>query len=225
MADKIKLLLVDDHDVVRQGIKSLLEGYSNFEVLAEARDGKEAFEKAVELQPDVILMDITMPEMDGFEATKLINGRCPDCKVLALTVHEDKEFILEMIVAGASGYVTKRSLADDVVHAINAVAAGEIFLPQEFIRILVEDFRRLWSKTPVEINIEEENSDLQLLSMREKEVIQLVAQGYRSAEIGETLGITTRTISRHRERIMEKLNLNSSADLVRFAIRTGLVKA
>jgi len=226
--EKIKLLLVDDHEVIRQGLKTLLEGYDNIEVIAEASNGADAISLALEHKPDVTLMDITMPGMDGIQTTKLLKQQCPNCEVLALTVHEDRQFLIEILAAGASGYVTKRSLADDVVRAIRAVARKEAFLPPKYTRMVIEYFRELLSNAPMDsglLGVEEVNSDeLKLLSKREQQVVKLVAEGFRSAQIGEMLGITTRTVSRHRARIMEKLEVNSSAGLIRFAYKTGLVE-
>ncbi len=225
---KIRILLVDDHEVIRQGLKSLLEGYEDIVVVAEASNGNDAIAMALEHKPDVTLMDISMPEMDGIEATRILKQQCPDCEVLALTVHEDSQFLFEMLEAGASGYVTKRSLTDDVIKAIKAVARKEAFLPPEYTRLLIEYFRSLISEATVSKFVDEDEKDdsmdVGILSKRELQVLRLVAEGYRSAKIGELLGITTHTVSRHRARIMDKLDLNSAAELVRFAIKKGLVK-
>ena len=224
--DKIRILLVDDHEVIRQGLKSLLEGYENIEVVAEASNGKEAISIAEEIVPDVILMDITMPDMDGIEATKIIKTKCPSCEILALTVHEDHQFLIKVLAAGASGYVTKRSIADDVVKAIRNVANKEAFLTPKYTRMVIDYFRELISKSPNDFSlfgVEDGSSvEREILSKREQQVVKLIAEGHRSSEIGEILGITTRTVSRHRARIMEKLEVNSIAGVVRFAFRTGL---
>jgi two-component system response regulator NreC len=225
--ENIRLLLVDDHEVIRQGLKSLFEGYENLEVVAEAANGADAIELAILHKPDVILMDITMPVMDGIQATKILKQKCPDCEVLALTVHEDRQFLIEILAAGASGYVPKRSLADDVVLAIRAVAKKESFLPPKYTRMLLDYFQEIIADSP--LNISPTGSDeispdtAEVLSKREKQVVKLVAEGYRSSEIGEELGITTRTVSRHRARIMEKLGVNSIAGVVRYAFKSGLV--
>ncbi len=226
VSDKIRLMLVDDHDVVRQGLIALFEGYPEIEVVAEARDGQEAITRALESNPDVILMDVTMPVMDGFEATRILVEQCEDCRVLALTVHEDREFMLEMIDSGAWGFVTKRSLADDVVDAIQTVSEGGLFLSPNFTRELVEDFRKLTRGKQIGIGAssqhKEDEKALASLSERERQVTQLVADGHTSTEVGDILGITTKTVSRHRARIMEKLSLSNTVDLVKFAIRNGL---
>ncbi|NQS92078.1 MAG: response regulator transcription factor [Chloroflexi bacterium] len=218
----VRLMLVDDHEVVRQGLLSLFEGYPDLEIVAEASDGLDAIEKAINIKPDVILMDVSMPDMDGFEATRIISKRCKTCRVLALTVHEDREFMLEMIESGAWGFVTKRSLADDVVNAIHIVAAGGQFLSPEYTRFLVEDFRKLSVGENIERidgRIPEDQKFYNVLSDREIQVIKLVADGLTSEEVGENLGITSKTVSRHRARIMDKLEINSTVDLVKFAIR------
>lgn len=226
MDNHVRLMLVDDHEVIRQGLISLFEKYPDISVVAEAGDGQEAIDKAVTEKPDVILMDVSMPGMDGFEATRIISRKCSTCRVLALTVHEDREFMVEMIDSGAWGFVTKRSLADDVVNAIRIVASGGQFLSPAYTRFLVEDFRNLSKGIKIDRATANGNSQdhrlFRNLTEREKQVIRLVAEGHTSEEVGEILGITTKTISRHRARILEKLDLDSTVDLVKFAIRNGL---
>lgn len=225
MDKQVRLMLVDDHEVIREGLISLFERYPDITVVAEASDGQDAIEKAVSVKPDVILMDVSMPGMDGFEATRRISKKCKTCRVLALTVHEDREFMLEMIDSGAWGFVTKRELADDVVNAIRVVARGGQFLSPAYTRDLVEDFRKLSAGENIERiegRIPEDQKLYNGLSDREKQVIQLVADGHTSEEVGEFLGITAKTVSRHRARIMDKLEMNSTVDLVKFAIRNGL---
>lgn len=226
MSENIRLMLVDDHQVIRQGLISLFEKYPDITVVSEASDGQEAIDKAIANQPDVILMDVSMPGMDGFEATRTIAKKCKTCRVLALTVHEDREFMVEMINSGAWGFVTKRSLADDVVNAIRIVADGGQFLSPLYTRYLVDDFRKLSAGVSIDRSIPDGAGEDQRLftnlSEREKQVIKLVAEGYTSEEVGEFLGITAKTISRHRARILEKLKLDSTVDLVKFAIRNGL---
>ena len=163
--------------------------------------------------------------MDGFEATRILSKRCKTCRVLALTVHEGREFMLEMIDSGAWGFVTKRALADDVVNAIQIVASGGQFLSPAYTRFLVDDFRKLSageSITRIEGSVPEDKKHLRDLSEREIQVIQLVAEGYTSEEVGEKLGITSKTVSRHRARIMEKLEINTTVEMVKFAIRNKL---
>ena len=223
----IRLMLVDDHDIVRTGLKSFLDTQEGLQVIAEARSGVEAIELAQELQPDVVVMDITMPEMDGLEATRRLKDIYPDCYVLALTVHEDKQYLFEMLSAGASGYITKQVAAEELVTAIRCVALGNVYLQPALARWLLEDYRRLITQTPPGERqfgeVKEGEKGLDVLSKRELQVLEAVAEGNTNNEIGEQLGISPKTVARHRERIMHKLNLHSSTELVKFAIRTGLI--
>jgi DNA-binding NarL/FixJ family response regulator len=223
----IRLMLVDDHDIVRTGLKSFLETQEGFQVVAEANNGRAAIALAEESCPHVVLMDITMPEMDGLEATSLLKTLCPEINVLALTVHEDKQYLFEMMLAGASGYITKNAAPEELVAAIRAVSQGNIYLQPTLARWLLDDYRRLLALAPPEIRSPEEEQirqrDLGVLSKRERQVLEGVAQGSTNIQIGELLGISPKTVARHRERIMNKLNLHSSTELVKFAIRTGLI--
>lgn len=223
----IRLMLVDDHDIVRTGLKSFLDTQEGLHVVAEASSGGEAIQLAQETQPDVVVMDITMPEMDGLEATRRLKDLDPECYVLALTVHEDKQYLFEMLSAGASGYVTKQVAAEELVTAIRCVALGSVYLQPALARWLLEDYRRLLTQTPLEKRRVGDLSDgekgLDVLSKRELQVLEAVAEGNTNNEIGELLGISPKTVARHRERIMHKLNLHSSTELVKFAIRTGLI--
>ncbi len=229
--EKIRLMLVDDHDVVRVGLKTFLQTQDDLLVVAEASNGQEAIEKAIQVRPDVILMDITMPEMDGLEATRRLRCECPNCLILVLTVHDDKQYFSQMLVAGASGYITKQAAADDLVAAIRTVAAGNIYLQPALARWLLEDYQRLNNqvgqpgKGDIETIPEDRNTvDLEVLSQRERQVLELVAEGFNNQQIGEKLELSPKTIARHRERIMNKLNMHSRTELVKFAIRTGLIR-
>ncbi len=223
----IRLMLVDDHDIVRTGLKSFLETQEGFQVVAEASSGIEAIKLALESTPDVVVMDITMPNMDGLEATRRLKRLNPECQVLALTVHEDKQYLFEMMAAGASGYLTKQAAADELVAAVRAVAAGNVYLQPVLARWLLDDYRRLLQHPEQEaIRASEEHdagNDLEVLSKRELQVLEMVAEGLTTPEIGEMLAISPNTVARHRERIMDKLNLHKSTELVKFAIRTGLI--
>lgn len=222
----IRLLLVDDHDVVRTGLKSFLETHDDIEVIGEARNGVEAIEKAVELHPDVAIMDITMPEMDGLEATHRLSTCCEDCNVLALTIHEDKEYFFEMMAAGATGYISKQAAAEELVAAIRTVHDGNVYLQPALASWLLEDYRRLTLSIPLVDSTdqpERSHPDLDVLSRRERQVLELIADGLSTPEIADQLDISPKTVSRHRERIMKKLNLHSATELVKFAIRTGLI--
>jgi two-component system response regulator NreC len=225
--DTIRLMLVDDHDIVRTGLKSFLDTQEGLHVVAEASSGGEALERAQEIHPDLVVMDITMPEMDGLEATRRLKEIDPECYVLALTVHEDKQYLFEMLSAGASGYVTKQVAAEELVTAIRCVASGNVYLQPALARWLLEDYRRLLTHSPPEVRrfgeVQEGEKGLDVLSQRELQVLEAVAEGNTNNEIGELLGISPKTVARHRERIMHKLNLHSSTELVKFAIRTGLI--
>jgi two-component system response regulator NreC len=225
--EAITLLLADDHDVVRTGLKSLLESQPGLRVVAEARNGEEAIQRALQTRPDLVLMDISMPGMDGLEATRQLKLSCPDTQVLALTIHDDKQYFMAMLAAGASGYLTKQAAAEDLVAAIHAVAAGHVFLQPALARWLLEDYQRLSGENPAGASRLEDSqpagSGLNVLSARERQVLELVAQGKSNMEIGRELKLSPKTIARHRERIMGKLNLHSRTELVKFAIRTGLI--
>ncbi|HCC78806.1 MAG: hypothetical protein A2X25_08600 [Chloroflexi bacterium GWB2_49_20] len=227
--DIIRLMLVDDHDVVRVGLKSFLQTQEGLSVIAEAANGEQAIELALQVKPDIILMDISMPGMDGLEATRRLRTLCPDCLVLALTVHDDKQYFMQMLAAGASGYITKQAAADDLVAAIFTVAQGNIYLQPALARWLLDDYQRLANQRGFSPNavVDEEAPEavgLEVLSHRERQVLELVADGSNNQEIGSLLNLSPKTIARHRERIMNKLNMHSRTELVKFAIRTGLVK-
>jgi two-component system, NarL family, response regulator NreC len=220
----IRILLADDHQVVRTGLKSFLESQPDFEVVAEASNGREAIERALETRPDIILMDITMPEIDGLEATRQLKKLWPECVILSLTVHEDKFYFMEMLAAGASGYLTKQVASDELVSAIHAVTQGHVYLQPALARWLLEDYQQLASKQKSTVDGSGAAVKLEVLSERERGVLEMVAQGLTNAQIGEKLELSPKTIARHRERIMGKLNLHTRVDLVKFAISSGLVK-
>ncbi len=224
----IDLMLVDDHDVVRTGLRSFLDTQPGMRVVAEARDGQEALKLAAETKPQIVLMDITMPSMDGLEATRRLKAELPECLVLALTVHEDKQYFMEMLAAGASGYLTKQAAADELVSAIHAVAAGNVYLQPALARWLLEDYQRLARQVGIQPRVQSEEQEeavigLDALSARERQVLELVGQGLNNHQIGDRLSLSHKTIARHRERIMAKLKMHSRTELVKFAIRTGLI--
>ena len=226
--DTIKLMLVDDHDVVRTGLRSFLQTQPGLEVVAEAKNGLEALEKAGDAQPDIILMDITMPDMDGIEATHQLKKLYPDCQILVLSVHDDKQYFMKMLSVGASGYLTKQAAADELVAAIQAVAAGYVYLQPALARWLLEDYQQLVKTVTPASNVaplaKDKNAvNLEILSERERQVLELVGEGLNNHDIGKKLGLSPKTIARHRERIMKKLNFHSRTELVKFAIRTGLI--
>lgn len=224
--EQITLLLADDHDVVRTGLKTLLDTQPGLRVVGEARNGEEAIQRAMETRPRLVLMDIGMPGMDGLEATRRLKLCCPETQVLALTIHDDKQYFMAMLAAGASGYLTKQAAAEELVAAIHAVAAGQVYLQPALARWLLEDYQRLSAESPADAPPgadQEAGPGLSVLSPRERQVLELVSQGKSNVEIGRQLKLSHKTIARHRERIMAKLNLHSRTELVKFAIRTGLI--
>lgn len=212
---KIKLLLADDHAVVRSGLRMLLEAQTDMEIVGEAENGREAVDLAQELHPDIILMDILMPELNGIEATRLVKEVVPDTAVLALTMYEDDQYFFEMLKAGASGYIPKRAAPDDLVTAIRTVYQGEVFLYPSLAARLVQGY--------VKQDMPSSTSPQDTLTDREREVLILIADGLTNAEIAGRLGISVKTVDRHRENLMHKLNLHSRVDLVKYAIKHGLI--
>ncbi len=209
---KIKVLLVDDHAIMRDGISALLNLQDDIEIVGEASEGKEAIDKARELVPDVVIMDISMPEMDGLEATRRIKKKNPSVKVLVLTQHDNREYILSTIKSGSDGYLPKRALGSELVAAIRAINQGHSFLYPTAAGILLEDYRRQVEKEPYD-----------RLTEREREVFRLIADGHTSREIADLLFISLKTIHNHRAKIMEKLNIHNKSELIKFAILKGLI--
>lgn len=212
----INLLLVDDHQVVRTGLRMLLEGQPDMKIVGEADSGLNAIEKAKELSPDVVVMDITLPDISGIEATKQLKEQMPEIAVVALTIHEDEQYFFEMLQAGASGYVPKRAAPEDLITSIRAAYAGEIYIYPSLAKVLVADFLGRPSQ-------ENEKSSIDGLTTREQEVLSLLAEGLSNDEIGESLQISKHTVARHRENLMRKLELHSRSELVKYAIRKGLI--
>lgn len=214
----IRLLLVDDHAVVRSGLKMLLSGQKEMEIVGEAASAAQALSETERVRPNVILMDIGLPDKTGIEATRAIKSKFPDVKIVALTIHEDEEYFFQMLNAGASGYVPKRAAPEELITAINAAAIGEVYLYPSLAKLLVRDF--LSAERPAE-----EKLNLDGLTEREREVLTHLAEGASNDEIASALVISPKTVERHRENIMRKLNLHSRSDLVRYAIRKGIIKA
>lgn len=212
-----RLLLVDDHAVVRSGLRMLLENERDVEIIGEAGTASQALEAAIELKPNVILMDIGLPDMSGIDATCEIKKHCPDVSIVALTIHEDEEYFFKMLEAGASGYVPKRAAPEELITAIRAAATGQVYLYPSLAKLLVRDF--LSGGRPPS---DQTTSDL---TKREQEVLTYLAEGANNEEIATSLVISRKTVARHRENIMRKLNLHSRAELVRYAIRKGIIKA
>lgn len=215
---KIRLLLVDDHAVVRAGLRMLFSAAADLEIVGEAETGAEGVRLACELRPDVVLMDISMPDMNGIEATRHIKAQCPEVAVLALTMHEDDQYFFEMLSAGASGYVPKRAAPNDLLSAIHAVRNGGMFLFPSVARLLVNDYLQKREQPGGPPRGFEE------LTEREREVLALIAEGHNNQEIADALVISIKTVNRHRENIMAKLNLHSRVELVRYAIEKGLIE-
>jgi two-component system response regulator NreC len=211
----IRILLVDDHQMFRAGMKALLERERGFEVVGEGSTGDEGVDRVRELKPDVVVMDLSMPDSDGLEATRRITALGLKTKVLVLTVHAEEEYLVPVVEAGASGYLTKTCADLDLVEAIRVVARGEVYLPPKATRLLLQHYKA----TPAD-----SGRGAQDLSAREQEVLALTAEGFSSREIGERLFISPKTVDTYRARIMEKLGLNHRSELVRFALRTGLLK-
>jgi two-component system response regulator NreC len=214
----INLLLVDDHQVVRTGLRMLLEGQPDMKIVGEADSGLSALDKAKELQPDVVVMDITLPDITGIEATKRLKEELPNIAVVALTIHEDEQYFFEMLQAGASGYVPKRAAPEDLITSIRAAYAGEIYIYPSLAKALVADFLNRPS-------LENEKASVDGLTTREQEVLSLLAEGLSNDEIGDSLQISKHTVARHRENLMRKLELHSRSELVKYAIRKGLINA
>lgn len=214
---KLKLLLVDDHAVVRFGLQMLLEEHDDIEITGEAATGREAIDAVVRLRPDIVLMDIGLPDISGIEATREIKRIRPETAIVVLTIHEDEEYFFNMLQAGASGYVPKRAAPEELLTAIRAAARDEVYIYPSLAKLLVSDYVRQGDPRDPERFAE--------LTPRESEVIVPVAEGATDYEIGELLSISPKTVARHRENIMARLNLHSRADLVRYAIRKGIIKA
>jgi len=216
--EKIKVMLCDDHAILRSGLTRLLGEQEDIEVVGEAENGREAVQKVQELYPDIVLMDIGMPVMNGMEATKQIKKRNPDIKVLVLTMHDNEEYLFQVLQAGASGYVLKKAADSDLVNAIHVVARGDCFLYPSAAKMVVEDYlEKLRSG-------QEPTSSYDTLTDREREILKLVAEGYTNREIAESLFISVKTVETHKSNIMEKLNLHKRAELVRYAIRKGILQ-
>ena len=215
---KIRLLLVDDHAVVRTGLRMLLEGESDIEIVGEAENASDALNQISQLNPDVILMDIGLPDMSGIEATRKIMQLAPDTAVVALTIHEDEEYFFKMLDAGASGYVPKRAAPEELLSAIRVTAQGEVYLYPSLAKLLVKDYL-------TQSLLPKNRAKLDGLTPREHEVLTLLADGSSNYEIADQLSISPKTVSRHRENIMGKLDLHSRSELVKYAIRKGIIQA
>ncbi|MEX2468014.1 MAG: response regulator transcription factor [Gemmatimonadota bacterium] len=216
MADPLEVLLVDDHAMFRAGIKALIELDGRMRVVGEAGSGDEAVDRVRALKPDVVVMDLSMPGSNGLEATRRIAALGLDTKVLVLTVHAEEEYLVPVVEAGASGYLTKTSADTDLLEALRVVARGQVFLPPKATTLLLQRYK--------EREDDVGSSGLHVLSAREREVLALTAEGFSSREIGGKLFISPKTVDTYRSRIMEKLGLSHRSELVRFALEVGLLK-
>jgi two-component system response regulator NreC len=213
-----RLLLVDDHAVVRSGLRMLLESEPDFEIIGEAGTAREALQAVLDGHPDIVLMDIGLPDLSGIEAAAEIKRLRPETAIVALTIHEDEEYFFKMLAAGASGYVPKRAAPEELLTALRTAAIGEVYLYPSLAKLLVKDYLAQDSAArAVEA--------LDGLTEREREVLTHLAEGASNLEIAETLSISPKTVARHRENIMRKLGLHSRADLVKYAIRKGIIEA
>jgi two-component system response regulator NreC len=213
---KIRVLVTDDHAIVRDGICALLALTGDIEAVGEATNGREALEMVKKLAPDVVLMDISMPLMDGLEATRRIHRQFPQTKVIVLTQYEDREFVLPVIEAGASGFVSKTAASSELTSAIRSVYQGDSFLSPSIARLLVEDYREL-AKAGRSQDTSEQLTD------REREILKLLAEGHSTQEIARMLVISPKTVERHKTNLMAKLDIHNRLDLFKYALRKGII--
>lgn len=209
----IRVLIVDDHAVVRDGLQALLTKAEDLQVVGVAGNGREAIEQAQRARPDVVVMDIGMPELDGVEATRRLREKCPESRVLILSMHLSSEHVARALHAGALGYVLKESAGEEVAEAIRAVSAGRRYLSHRLSDLMIDDFLRDGVKV----------SPLDRLSLRESEVLKWVVEGHTNADIAERLALSVKTVETYRARIMRKLGVKDTVDLVKFAMRHGIV--
>ncbi len=210
----IRIVIADDHKILRDGVRFLLEKQAGMKVVGETGDGRTAVRLSKELSPNVVVMDVAMPDLNGVDATRQIIARSPDIKVIALSMHSERHFVVEMFRAGASGYALKESAFEELETAIHTVIAGKRYLSPNLSDIVIKDYVRLFPGT--------ESATFTSLSPREREVLQLIAEGKSTREIASVLSLSTKTIETHRQQVMEKLNIHSIAELTKCAIREGL---
>ena len=213
---KIRVMLADDHTILREGIRVLLEAQPDIEVVGEAADGRQAVDKAHELKPDVVLMDIGMPAMNGLEATRHIKKNDPEVQVVVLTMHDNEEYVFQILSAGAAGYVLKRAAATELVSAIRAVHEGGSFLHPAVAKKVIQDYLRRADDL-------DDRASYDGLTDREREILTLIAEGHTNQTIADQLCLSIKTVQTHRTHIMEKLGVHDRTELVKYAIRKGLV--
>jgi len=211
---KVRVILADDHTIMSEGLCALLAKQQDFQIIAEAADGRTAVRLTRELAPDVVVMDVNMPELNGIEATRQIITDNPGIKVIALSMYSEKQFIVEMLQAGASGYMLKDSAFEELVHAINCVVKGQIYLSPSITTFVLKDYLQQSSKV--------DHTAFSILTDREREALQLIAEGKTTKEIASILNVSTKTIETYRQHIMKKLDIHSIAELTKYAIREGI---
>ncbi|GCF08828.1 response regulator [Dictyobacter arantiisoli] len=214
---KIRILLADDHTILRAGLRMMLNAQPDMEVIGEAQDGRQAIEEAQKLQPDVILMDITMPDINGIEATRQIKRILTDVKILVLTMHENDEYVFQALRAGASGYMLKEAADTELITAIHVIKIGQFYLSPTAQSVVIGDYLQ-------RVRTGEERDSYSSLTEREREILKLVAEGHTNNQIAERLVISPKTVDTHRTHVMDKLNLHSRAELVKYAMRRGLLE-
>lgn len=212
--NKTRVLLVDDHRIIREGLRALLEQQPDFEILGEAGDGRSAVRMVREHKPDVVILDVAMPDLNGIEACRQIVSENPYTRVLALSMHSGKKFVSEMLAAGASGYLLKDSAVEELVQALKTVVSNKIYLSPQIAGIVVEDYVQFMDRGA--------DNKISKLTAREREILQLIAEGNSTKEIAATLNLSVKTIESHRRQIMEKLELYNVAELTKYAVREGL---
>lgn len=211
-----RVLLADDHSVVRQGLRVWLERSKSIEVVGEAADGREAVRLAEELQPEIVIMDVAMPLLNGIEATAQITRRSPQTRIIILSVHADESYILRALNAGAKGYLLKEATEEDLLPAVRTVQAGKPYFSPSIAKILLEDYVRMLQQNQLQDSYD-------LLSQREKEVLQLLAEGKSNKEVAQILNLSPHTIDSHRTNLMQKLGLHNTAEIVLYAVRKSII--
>ena len=216
--NKTRIVLADDHAILREGIRALLEDQHDMAVVGEAADGRKAVELAREQSPDIVVMDIGMPLLNGLEATRQIKRECPQVSVVVLTMHDNEEYVSQILAAGASGYVLKRAASSELVTAIRAVAAGQSYLSPAVTKLLIESYVGRQPGTPAVVD------PFDTLTAREREVLQLVAEGHTNSQIAKLLNISLKTVKAHRSNLMQKLGLHDRGELIKIAIQRGIIE-
>ena len=212
---KIKIVLADDHNVMRKGLRSLLDQQDNFEVVGEAHDGHEAIKLVRKLQPDIAILDIGMPNLNGIQATECIVSESPDTKVLGLSMHSDRRFVTKMLQAGAKGYLLKDCAFEELSEAVNTIAKGELYLGKDISGAIIKDYVN-------RIHALDEAANQTYLTKREKEILQMLAEGKNTSDIANLINVSVKTVESHRKNTMDKLDIHNIAELTKYAVREGL---